>query len=106
MMGRHNLLARYPEHRISLGEFSRVAIPVLEKLGLVTLIDPHKPLPFWMDDRERKLALRGGMRPIWMPIAPIPLDVWSRVVSEPRDGEITWLISGLFFERAEGKDLH
>src|SRR5690349_398713 len=90
MAGGDDLLERYPDCRMSRAEFSRAAIPALERLGFIVLVDPQKPLPDWLGDRDRKLARRGGMRPIWMPTPRLPLDVWRRVVSELRDGEIVW----------------
>jgi hypothetical protein len=91
MEGGNDLMRRYPDMRVSRAEFARAALPVLERLGLVILIDPLKPLPSWLGDRERKLVMRGGSKPIWMPTQSMPFYVWDRVVSEVRDGQIVWL---------------
>src|SRR5438874_2335251 len=62
MEGGNDLVRRYPDMRVSRAEFARSALPVLQRLGLVILIDPLKPLPSWLRDRERKLAMRGGKK--------------------------------------------
>jgi hypothetical protein len=66
----------YPDHQISQAELSRVALPILEDLGLVKLINPADPLPEWLRERERKVAMRGGRKPIWMPEIEDGKNVW------------------------------
>jgi hypothetical protein len=95
MEGGNHLSIRCPNQRISRADFSRAALPVLKRLGLVALIDPTKPLPLWLRHRERKLVKRGGMKPIWMPTPKMPLDVWRRVVSDIHRGEIVWATSDI-----------
>jgi hypothetical protein len=106
MNGGNDLRDRYPDSRVSRAEFSRAAIPVLARLGFITLIDPEKPLPDWLQDRDRKLARRGGMQPIWMPTPNLPDDVWRRVVSGFRNGEITWATPESSHGRSVRKVLH
>jgi hypothetical protein len=79
---------------------------VLQRLGLAVLIDPHKRLPDWLGNRERKLAKRGGMRPIWMPTKDMPFDVWRYVVSEFRNNEIIWSTCELPRKHGKKKTVH
>jgi hypothetical protein len=89
--GRDDLLRRFPDCSISQAEFSSAALPVLKRLGRVALIDPRKPLPDWLRDRERKLAKRGGMLPIWMPTEDLHIfEVWQSVVPEIRNNKLVW----------------
>ena len=90
MEGRNHLLRRYPDQRMSRADFSRAALPVLKELGLVVLIDPVDSLPEWLTERERKLAMRGDQKPIWMPTRKMPLYIWNHLVSEIQDGNIVW----------------
>ena len=90
MEGGNHLMQRYPNHQISRADFSRSALPVLEKLGLVELINPLDQLPAGLGDRERKLAMRSGKKPIWMPTQKMPVYVWNDVVSEIWNGSIVW----------------
>jgi hypothetical protein len=94
--GRGDLLLRFPRCAISQAEFSRAALPVLKRLGRVALIDPRKPLPDWLRDRERKLAKRGGMLPIWMPTEDLHIfEVWQSVVPEIRNKRLVGLAKGV-----------
>ncbi len=102
MEGGDDLLHRYPDFCISRAEFSRAALPILEKLGFVALIDPTQQLPSWLAERDRKLAKRGGMKPIWMPTPKMPIDIWSRVISKVRNGQIMWTYAA-FDASMEGK---
>lgn len=90
--GYMNLRDRYPESEISVAEFMREAIPILHRLKVIALVDPSKEVPDWLDDRDKRLARRGGQLPIWMGIYTADLDpgIWVSVVSDIRNGQIVW----------------
>jgi hypothetical protein len=81
---------------------------MLARLGLIVLIDPNIALPEWMSHRDRKLANRGGKRPIWMPTAK-PMSttkVWSQLRSELKGGEIVWSIVKPSLEKEKQETIH
>ena len=90
--GWHDLISRYPECKVTPAMFSRAAIPILERLGLIVLINPYGDIPAWLNPRDTKLVRRGNKLPIWMTAQDFPWDcnLWKHVVSELRNGEIIW----------------
>jgi hypothetical protein len=96
-------LDEYRDRQISRAEISRSLIPVLERLGYIVLIDPQKPLPNWLRDRERKLARRGGMKPIWMPTLTFPSTL--NLVPQIQNGKIIWRKFQRISKRKTGRRL-
>jgi hypothetical protein len=90
--GWRDLISRYPENAVTPADFSRAAIPILERLGLIVLISPLHDVPSWLNPRDTKLVRRGNKRPIWMMAKDFPWEsnLWKYVVSELRNGEIIW----------------
>ncbi|QDM16065.1 hypothetical protein FNL56_09365 [Tardiphaga sp. vice304] len=83
----------HPYCKTTPAEFAKSAIPVLQRLGLITLIDPAVEIPEWLNDRDAELARRGGKLPIWMPMPKFSwdLDPWKYAIPEMRGNDIIWL---------------
>jgi hypothetical protein len=87
------LVSRYPDCTRTRWEFARSAVPVLQRAGLIELVDPSVKVPKWLVEQEVKLVNRGKMRPIWMltPSFPGGVELWmTDFVAEMCGGEIVW----------------
>lgn len=92
------LVSRYPNCTKTRWEFARSAVPILQRAGLIELVDPSIKVPDWLFEREIKLVRRGKMKPIWMLTHTFiraystSVEVWmTDLVAEIRDGEIVWV---------------
>jgi len=84
------LRGRYTESAISRAEFMREAISILHRLKVIALVDPSIEVPDWLNDRDKRLARRGAVLPIWMGVYTADLDpsIRNSVVSDIRNGQI------------------
>lgn len=85
-----NQFMHQTQSNFSHTEFCRAAIPILSRLGLIVLIDPKTEIPEWLEPRDRRLAKRGGGKPIWMPTQDFSFDALRGVRGELRNNEIIW----------------
>jgi hypothetical protein len=87
-----SLVERYPDCKKTRWDFARSAVPVLQRAGVIALIDPVVEIPEWLPARHAK-TVRRVKRPIWMmtPTYPWKSDLWKHFVAEMRGGEIIWV---------------
>jgi hypothetical protein len=94
--GGRRFFDEYPHCEKSRWDFARSAIPIMQDVGVIELIDPKGGIPKWLPEREQKLAHRGGLRPIWMPTFSFPgsYELWDHIVAGLRGDEIVWTKEG------------
>lgn len=95
--GGHKLNIHYPNHTISAAQFSRATLPILNCLKFIGLVEPLRCIPEQLNDRDRKLARRGGMLPIWMPTLEgyqTGDDLWDDLDPDIMNGKLVWRKNG------------
>ena len=73
-------------------DFARSAVSVLQRVGLIELIDPKIEALSWLPVAVKRLARRDDVRPIWMPTSRFwwTFDLWDVVVASLERDEIVW----------------